>query len=268
MGGFARRMSYLDAFARRFPAKQALRIDGGSIFATGMAEAPLRNRWMLEGTYRSRLDAIHLSLEDLPVWRELADLAAAGQIPKEQLRLPLVSANVTPRVPNFPVVEKFIIRRLTLEGGRSFRVGITGALFDLEDRVSPDEFAIKEPAAALSEVLAGIQGVTDYRIVLTDGDIGRAISTVVTVPGISLILVAHNYVALTDAQQIGETLLVVPVNEGRMISEVRIGTDPKSPRARIETRFVPLDRSVPDEPALGTLVRKAQAEVDAFLGKR
>jgi 2',3'-cyclic-nucleotide 2'-phosphodiesterase (5'-nucleotidase family) len=268
MGGFARRMSYWNAFARKYPTRPALRIDGGSIFAAGVVEAPIVNRWMLEGTYRSRLDAIHLSLDDLPVWRELADLAAAALIPKEFLQVPLVSANVTPHVPNFPKVERFIVRPVKLEGGWTLRVGITGAMFDPDDRVSSDEFTVQEPAAALSAVLASMQGAADYRVVLMDGDIGRAISTVVTVPGISVILVAHNYVALTDAQQVGETLMIIPVNEGRMINELRIGIDARTAKANVETRFVPLDKAVPDEPALGELVRKAQAELDAFLSKR
>jgi len=84
MGGFARRMSYFNAFARKYPSRPYLRLDGGSIFNQGVVEAPVLNRWMLEGTYRSNLDGINLSAWDVPVWQELADLAAAGQIPKDQ----------------------------------------------------------------------------------------------------------------------------------------------------------------------------------------
>jgi len=99
-------------------------------------------------------------------------------------------------------------------------------------------------------------------------DLGRAMSTVVTIPGINVMLVSHNYVALMDAQQIGETVVILPVNEGRMISEVRLGIDAGASRLKLETRFVPLDASVPDEPTLGELVRKARLELDAFLGQR
>ena len=264
MGGFARRMSFWNAFARKYPGIPSLRLDGGSVFSSGAAEAPVVNRWMLDGTFRSNLDALNLTAWDLPVWQEMGDLAAAGQIPKEHLKLPLVSANVTPRVPNFPAIQRYLIKEYILADGKRIRVGITGLLFDPEERISRKDFQIQDPQAAARQVMEEIKDKTDYRIVLTEMDMGRTISLAVLVPNINLVVVAHNYEAISEPQEVGDTLVVVPVNEGRMTGEVRLAPTAGSAKLSFHTRFVPLDRTVPDDPAMGEIVRKAQLDLDNF----
>src|SRR5512143_3697023 len=125
MGGFARRTSFWTAFARKFPGKPTLRLDAGSVFAFGPAESPIQNHWILEGTYNSKLDALNLSSSDVQVWREFGDLATAGQIPAQWLKLPLVSANVTPKVAGFPKIKRYIVKEIPIDPktGRSLRIG-------------------------------------------------------------------------------------------------------------------------------------------------
>ncbi len=267
MGGFARRMTYWNAFAKKFPSRPMLRLDGGSIFSAGKAESHIANRWTLEGTYRSNLDALNLTMWDLPVWQEMADLVAAGDVPKDFLRLPLVSANVTAKVPNFPAIQRYLIKELPTsgKGGRRLRVGITGLLFDPQERTSRSEFTVQDAPSAARKIVDELMDKTDVRIVLTDMDLGRAISLAVTVPGINFLVVTHNYETISEAQQVGESLLIIPVNEGRMLSEVRLGLLPDSDKIDIHTRLVPLDRTVPDEPKMGELILKAQSALDQFL---
>lgn len=264
MGGFARRMSYFNAFARKYPARPVLRLDGGSIFGYGIAEASAINPYILEGTFRSQLDAINLSTWDVAIWQEMADLAAAGRVAKEYLQLPLVSANVTPRVRNFPPLRPYVIKEYPVGSGRAVRIGITGLLFDPEERVSRRDFQVEDPNQAVKRILGEIQERVDYRIVLTDMDIGRAVGLAVAVPRINLMLVTHNYTALTEPEQVGRTLLVFPVNQGRMVSEVRMRFDLKSVDLDLQTRFVPLDETIPDDPAMQKLVRSAQFAVEEF----
>jgi 2',3'-cyclic-nucleotide 2'-phosphodiesterase (5'-nucleotidase family) len=263
MGGFARRMSFWNAFARKYPERFSLRLDGGSIFDSGSAQASLVNRWILEGTLRSNLGALNLSAWDLPVWRLMADLTAAGQLSKELLNIALVSANVKAKVTSFPQVQRYVIKEFGLDsnaGSKSFRIGITGLLFDPQERISRQDFEILDYQQAAREVMAEIAGRTDYRVVLTDMDLGKAISLAIQVPGINLILVAHNYEAASEPQQVGDTLIVTSVNEGRAISEVRLNVG-KAGKVDSRNRLVPLDKTVPDDPILGELVRKAQAQL-------
>lgn len=267
MGGFARRMSYWNAFAKKYPGIPSLRVDGGSIFNSGVAEAPIVHRWMLEGTYKSNLDALNLSAWDLPVWQEIVDLASAGQIAKEYLNIPLVSANVKAKVPNFPPIQRYLIKEYSLDpaaGGKRIRVGITGLLSDPHERISRREFQIQDPTAAARQVVEEIRDKTDYRIVLTDMDLGKTISLAVLVPGVNLIVVAHNYESISEPQKVGDTLVVIPVNEGRMLSEVRLVYGAGSEEPEFHARFVSLDRTVPDDPVMGELVRQAQLQVDSF----
>lgn len=269
MGGFARRMSYWNAFAKKYHGKPFLKIDGGSVFASGTLEAAVSNRWMLEGMFRSKMDAINLSAWDVQPWQELGDLAAAGQLNPEWLKLPLVSANVKPRAANYPAVQRYIIKEIPLDpkGAGMVRVGITGLLFDSEERISRADFEVVEPEKAARDMMEEMKGKTDYRIVLTDQPLGKAISMAITVPGISMLLVAHNYADAADAQQVGQALLLMPVNEGRMISEVRLALDPAASRFNVQTRFVPLDRTVPDDPVMSELQRKAESEIDEIKRK-
>lgn len=265
MGGFARRMSYWNAFSRKFPGAGSLRLDGGSLFNAGVAEGPIVNRWMLEGSARSGLDAVNLTVWDVPVWQEMADLAAAGQIPKELLELPLVSANVRPKIPNFPRIQPYIIKEYG-SGPNRLRVAVTGLLFDREERLSRREFGVEDPQAAARRFVEEVKEKSDYRVAMTDMDLGRSISFAIGVQGIDLLVVAHNYVAATDPQMIGDTLVVTPYNEGRTIGEVRLALKPGA-KPEFETRVVALDYSVPDDVPLGELVRRAQAELDAFKKK-
>jgi hypothetical protein len=269
MGGFARRTSYWNAFAQKYPSTPTIRVDGGSIFSTASAESPLVNKWMLEGTFKSRLDALNLSASDVPVWQEMADLAAAGQVSREYLNLPLVSANLKPKAGNFPAIQRFLVREFDLGAGAprpKLSVGITGVLFDPRERISRREFEVKEPVSAVREVLGEIRGRVDYFIVLTDMDLGRSLSMAIVVPGIDLLAVCHNYEAISEPQQVGDSLLVLPVNEARMISEVRVLFE--NNKASSHSRFVPLDATVPDELSMGELVKQAQAELDRFRAQR
>ncbi len=264
MGGFARRMSYWNAYAKKFPARPLLRIDGGSLFETGTAESRRINPWMLEGQFRSHLDAVNLTAWDISTWQEMGDLSASGAFSREYLKIPLVSANVTPRRPNFPPVQKYVIKEYALEGqpGRRIGIGITGVLYDPEERISRTDFAVVDPLQALTKVLAELHSKTDYRIVLTDSDVGKAISLAVSLPAINLISVTHNYAAVSEPQQVGGTLVVIPVNEGRMLGEIRASVVRGTEQVDVQFRFVALDGNVPDDPALGALVHKAQAAVD------
>lgn len=267
MGGFARRMSYWNAFSRKYPKTPTVRVDGGSIFNTGVVDAPVVNRWMLEGVHKSNLDALNLSAWDVPVWQEMSDLVSAGQIPKEYLNLSLVSANVTAKVPNFPAIQRYVIKQFGFAPNpqeKRIRIGITGLLHDPEERISRREFQIEDPQIAVRRVLEEIKDKTDYRIVLTDMNIGKSISLAVLIPGIDLIVVAHNYEAVSEPQVIGDTLVVIPVNEGKVLGEVRLKIGQGAEKKEAQARWIPLDRTVPDDPALGALLRKAQAEVDAI----
>jgi 2',3'-cyclic-nucleotide 2'-phosphodiesterase (5'-nucleotidase family) len=259
-------MRYFNAFAAKYPGRTVMRLDGGSIFVVGSVEAPIVNPWMLEGTYRSYLDALNLSAWDLPAWQELADLAAAGRLPKEFLNVPLVSANVSPRISSFPKVRPYIIKEFPIDSSDSgkMRIGVTGILSDPEERISRANFQIIDPVAAARQFIEAMEGKVNYRIILTDMDVGSAISLAVEVPKIDMILVAHDYESVSEPQQVGQTLIMIPVNEGRMISEVRITAKPGKEAADVETRFVPLDDTVPDDPAMGDLMRKAQADLDKF----
>jgi 2',3'-cyclic-nucleotide 2'-phosphodiesterase (5'-nucleotidase family) len=270
MGGFARRMSFWNAFERKYPERFSLRLDGGSIFDSGSAEASLVNRWILEGTLGSKLDAVNLSAWDLPIWRLMADLTAADQLPKELLNIALVSANVKAKVPNFPQVQRYVIKEFNVDsnaGSKGFRIGITGLLFDPQERISRQDFEVLDYQQAAREVMAEITSRTDYRVILTDMDLGKAISLAIQVPRINLILVAHNYEGASEPQQVGDTLIATSINEGRGINEVRLNVG-KAGKVDTQSRFVPLDKTVPDDPILGELVRKAQAELDKVRKKQ
>lgn len=264
MGGFARRMSYWNAFARKYPGRALLRLDGGSLFSRGTATSPIVNRYMLEGTYRSNLDAVNLSSWDLPIWQEMGDMAAAELVPRDFLKIPLVSANVSARLANFPPIQRYIIKEFQVDpkAGKPLRVAITGLLSDPEERISRRDFQVQKPQDAASQIVAELGKKADFIVLLTDMDLGQVISLAVLVPGIHMIIVAHDYTAPTDPQQVGESIILGPVNEGRMLSEVRLTIRSGTEKAEIESHTVPLDRTVPDDPAMGELVRKAQAELE------
>ncbi len=251
-------MSYWRAFAKKYPSQPLLRLDGGSIFSRGELASPIINRYILEGIYLSRLDALNVSASDIPVWQEMADLAASGLVAREFLNLPLVSSNLTPKVAGFPAFQPYILKEIKINppDGKPLRLAITGLFVDPEERVSRKNFEVQEPDEAIRRVLGELRSKVDYVIVLADMGIGEAISLAITVPGINMLVVAHNYEAATDAQQVVDTLLIGPINQGRMITEARLGLKSGSQSVTIGVHHVPLDATIPDDPEMAELERK------------
>jgi hypothetical protein len=220
---------------------------------------------MLLGTYLSRLDAINLDPSDLSAWRELGDLAASGNAVRKLLDLPLVSANVVPRVANFPKVRRGIIKEidLGLRAGGKYGIGISGLLSDPEGRIPEADFEVRDATAAARDEVEALMPATDFRIFMTNLDLGSALSLAIAVPGINLLVVTHNYEEISEPQQVGETLVAIPVNEGRMLSEIRLAVPSGTDRMQAETRFVPLDPTIPDDSAMAELIVRAQDAIAA-----
>jgi 2',3'-cyclic-nucleotide 2'-phosphodiesterase (5'-nucleotidase family) len=117
-------------------------------------------------------------------------------------------------------------------------------------------------------VLEELRSRADYLVFLVDCDAGRAVSLAALLPSIDLIAVAHNYLEITEPHQVANTLIATPASGGRLLSEIRIGTGTVPDAVAVTTRFVPLDKSLPDDPAMGELIRKAQAELEQLPGVR
>jgi 2',3'-cyclic-nucleotide 2'-phosphodiesterase (5'-nucleotidase family) len=264
MGGFARRTSYWSAFSKKYPSRTLLKLDAGSIFSRGTSTSTVVNKYMLEGTSRSGLDAINLSYWDLPAWQELGDMAAAGLLSREFMKIPLVSANVSTKIPSFPAIQRYILKPVQIDptAGKPLRIAISGLLSDPEERISRKEFQVTKPQDAAREIMEELKGKADFVIFLTDLDLGQVISLAVVVPGINMIVVSHDYPAPTEAQQIGDSMVLGPINEARMISEVRFTIKSGAEKVGIESHTIGLDRTVPDDPVMAELIRRAQAEVD------
>ena len=143
---------------------------------------------MLEGSLLSKLDALNLSAWDLPVWQEMGDLAAAGLIPGDLLKLPLVCGNVTTKLPGFPAFQRFIIKELMVDPKASgpLRVAISGLLSDPEERISRRDFQIQKPEDAARQLVADLKGKADFIIMLTDMGLGQAISLASAFPASTL----------------------------------------------------------------------------------
>ena len=156
--------------------------------------------------------------------------------------------------------DRSIIKEVVLDRGtgRGFRAGVTGLLSDPEAHVSRTDFAVEDPADAGRRIFAEPRPGTDCRIVMTGRDTGKAMSLAVLVPGISLPVVAHDYVAASETQQIDDTLIAMTANQDRMLSDARLQVPADSEKIRAETRFVPLDRTMPDDPAMRELIKRAE----------
>ncbi len=136
-------------------------------------------------------------------------------------------------------------------------------LYDPEGRIPEAEFEVRDAAAAARDAIASMMPATDFRILMTNMDLGSALSLAIAVPGISLLVVTHNYEEVSEPQQVGETLVAITVNEGRMLSEMRLAFPAGTDRLQIETRFVPLDPDIPDDPEMADLIKQAQKAVAA-----
>ena len=277
MGGLARRVSYIKAFKTRSNAEvPTLSVDAGNLFTDDRfsagqlpTEAGIKNRWVVKGYGDYRNDAANISYADLPY---LGELLKKDGYDQRVADLPfikkLVSANVVPINDSLITPAPYVIREIALKRGNpghKIRVGIVG--FTEEKPVGPaakesvyGPFRIDDPFQAAKRVLPELKSKTDFIVALAYMDQGLAQRLASENPEIDSVIGARQVSAMDEPVHFSRATITYSYNQTKYLGELRVYVKNDGSIENQLNRYVALDSTIPDDPAVVEVVKTAHNE--------
>lgn len=266
-GGVARRATMIER-VRRSGLTPTLVLDAGGQFGgsaydeytQGPAVDQARTRTHLRACAQMGYAAYAVGDEELQ-WgvgflRQARELGGA----------PFLSANLDDATARAAGVERYTIADL---GG--LRVGITAATtpdtYALAHPILPDGIVVRDPAPEVERVVAQLRGQVDLVVVLSHLGTDGTARLVQQVAGIDIAINAHYRRPGSLIQRINGTLVCEFNLEARALSRLDLSVN-AGRVVEYRLREIPLDASVPDDPAAAALVSEYLSTVDAIEGPR
>ena len=265
LGGVARRQAYIELFRRYYENFPYIHVDSGSYFADKKdssrkhltEESLTRNLWVVRAFNRMGLDALNVSFHDLDQLVVFSDRRIADQ------KLPdcFTSANIIARDQHLIRPAPFIVREL--KGGRlkkrSLRIGIIGLTATPGNQ--PEGYQIEDPISAAARVLPSMRERADYIVVLAYMSNDAIEKLVHENPYIDVVIGNLGALVSTQVKTIGRTLVTYSVHETRFLGEIRIYIDDDGRPAKSVNRYIALNATIPDDPAIERLRVEARKQI-------
>ncbi len=255
-GGFPRRATFSRQYAEEFGAP-LIQVDAGSIFAPQGPDANTINEAILKAMEILPLSVMNLGAEDLYLWSELA--SQQGRDTR------IISTNLVPRRASVKRPDRYAI--LTLKPGQTglekdLRIGFMGIVEP--GRVKPNSgFRGQDPVAAIAEVMPELAPQVDFVVVLADyfrkgsAEPGSLLHRMASDNDkIYAILTTERQYRLYEPVQVNNAIILSSIERGRQLGRLVFELDEKGQVSGYESDVVDLDRSYPDDPAMGELLRK------------
>ncbi|MCB9744459.1 MAG: hypothetical protein H6740_17810 [Alphaproteobacteria bacterium] len=253
-GSVTRMQSYLDAARAAQPDTPDLLLMGGYWLEDAQApdgglraDAPVMNRWMLEGLAAVKVDAANLTWHDVPGWLALEERPAWA-----------VSANVVAAKPGAPAPPTTLV--LEREGLRIGVVGVTSLGSTLGE---VGGLRVVDGYRPAKEALLALAPQVDLLVLLSyqSTDIARAL--VEAVPELDVVIDTGTYRSFDAPILLGETIWVRSHYQTMRLGELRLLRREDGGWALGLDRKIDLDPEVPDAPELEALMQAARDEIEA-----
>ncbi|MBI4482295.1 MAG: hypothetical protein HY652_05330 [Acidobacteria bacterium] len=232
-----------------------MQVDAGELFAQGLPEQEVINRWLREGYERLGVDAVNVTAQDLAFWD---GLASQGQkAPSGSVEF--VSANLKARNPAWPAPRPYVVRLVPLQQG-TFRVGIVG--LSQAPRAEGRFYQVEDAEKDAKAILAELEPQADVIVLVTnlrDGEISRLLPLS---PKILLVVSNHPTAGELFSDSAGPATVVHAFERGRAVTVVEAAV--REGRLEVDSsNLVMLDAAVPDDPELLDFVARAKADISA-----
>lgn len=279
MGGLARRVSYESALRAQMNGEvPVIQLDAGHMlsddfnYANQTEDIRAKDEWLLRAYDQFHVAAANVSPRDLPF---LGEMMSAKTHKANVKRLPMldriVSANAVPASKDVLPFKPYVIEEVRGKrlGAKPIRVGIVGVTEKPAAAGSPTGgYVVSDPVEAVKRVVPELRKKCDLLIVLAYVDREQAKRVGASVPGIDLVLAAHQFPLYNAVDEAGDAVVAYVASQTKWLGEIRLYTskDPKAPViSNYVHRDVPLDTSIPDDPAAAKIVTDART---AFGPKR
>jgi len=279
MGGLARRVGYSHELTKLTTNQvPIIQVDAGHFFSDDVGEkgmtmdTRIKNNWMLRGFDLLGLTAANVSYRDLPYLNTLMASTGFDQRRKDYPAIDvLLSSNIVPEDASHKPFKSSLVREVTSPriGAKPIRVGIIGVSAVpptaklVKGRWLSEGFAFTEPVEAAKKLAAELRPKVDLLVVLAYLDRPNAQRLGANVPGIDVVVAANQFGVFNNVDEAGDAVVAYASNQTKFLGEIRFYSDQKSttgPIANYIHRDVPMDESVPDDPAMLKLTYDARAE--------
>ncbi len=227
------------------------------------------DEWMWRFLGKVPLDAINLTLGDLGFMEEILSGKSAIARPEQVPGKNFVSANLAWKEAGKACPWKpFLILEQKPRGFRkTWKIAVTGLAAE-QGAYNRSMVELRDPAAALPEVLAKIREKCDYVILLTNLHAGAVEKLVQDHPGVDMAILANHGTSLNPPRKIGETALVESFDQGKFLGEIALYMNGAGQVERLRNRYIELNSSIPDPPELARMAQEAESQLDAVRMKR
>jgi 5'-nucleotidase / UDP-sugar diphosphatase len=240
--------------------RSVLLLDCGAVFNSQKDTAEL----MFNAMELMGYDALNLGSPEFYFGKEFLEHT------RPHVSFPYIASNLLYGGSRLPWIREYVIKEI---GG--IKVAILGILNPDGLAQLPDQEQVKGleviPAeAALNRLLPEIRGKADLVILLSRFDLEKTHELVQAAKGID-IAISSGGDEVFYSKPLQDTIILQTGSLGKTLGLIKITLDEKRALSVIERRYVPLNRSVPDNGEIGRLVekfKKDQAIKDEALAKK
>ena len=235
--------------------QSVLLLDCGAVFDTVRDKAGL----MLKAMERMGYDALNIGSPELQFGNEFLERS------RSRVSFPYIASNLLYQGSRLPWIREYIIKEA---GG--IKVAILGVLnpddlAQLPNQEQEKGWQVMPPEAALERLLAEVRQKADLVILLSRFGIDKTRELAQTAKGID-VAISSGCDNVFYVKPLEGTILLQRGALGKTMGLLKIALDEKRGLGVTERRYVPLDRSVPDNEEIAELVeefKKVQATKQA-----
>jgi len=215
-GGFAKREGLIEDYRRTRPL--VVLVDGGDLMP--LRSSPIKVKYLAQGISRAAYDALALGDAEFGL-----GLDAIRELQREY-KLPYICANVRD-ASGALVVAPHVIREVSspkLGGARKIGIFavITPTDYDWPPQKWREELKVESPVEAAKREVGELAGC-DVVVALSHQTLEESRELARAVPGIHVVICAHDRTILRQPEKVGETLLVCAGEGGGILGAMSFG---------------------------------------------
>jgi len=242
-GGLPRTAAYIAAAGEGLIINGAGWLDEGqTLDGSPMADAKLKNQWMVTGLKQLSVDIVHVGFGDL------IGLSRMDESPD----LPMISANLRgPGLTTHQIIE---------HGGQ--RVGISGISHEGHISIATPGFERLEPYSAAKPILEHLSAESDF-VVLLNNNATQATKKLIRDGHVDLVIETAHHRGFEPPFRHGNSIWVRSHDQGLRLGELRVTTDSED-GITAHDRKIDLDSTVPNQSDMAAIADEAGQELKAL----
>jgi 2',3'-cyclic-nucleotide 2'-phosphodiesterase (5'-nucleotidase family) len=232
------------------PQRPLILIDGGDIFKPGQHYQALYGEFFMQALNLMGYDAFNIGDGEL---REGMDVIAAMQ---HTARFAMISTNAKS---GEAASSWQPYRILEVQGVRLALLGVVDPALTANTKQT---ITVAPPRSQVEKQLEALGGKADIYILMAHMSLEKSVDLATEITGIDLVVAGH-VANPVEGQKVGRTLVVSPGKKGENIILADMVWNKRDKKiSAIESRLVPLDSSIAEDPAIAGLINTLNVKIE------